>query len=95
MIFNDNIGFYSVNDICRILNIGRATFYRLLADPEAQFPPSNKLTSKKGQPKWFIPHVHAWIREKLDQASREADAASRTRYERPQRPQADEKACRT
>jgi predicted DNA-binding transcriptional regulator AlpA len=75
MIFKDVIGFYTVDDICRILNIARATFYRLYDDPEANFPRSNKLTTKdKAHPRWWIPAVHEWIRNRLKE---EVEAPSR------------------
>ncbi len=94
MIFKDEIGFYTVNDICRILNIGRATFYRLLDDPDANFPPSSKLTSKdKAQPKWWIPYVHAWIRVKL-QAWNEANVTTATPPRSAQTPPTTRKPLR-
>jgi predicted DNA-binding transcriptional regulator AlpA len=65
MIFNDVFGFYTIKDICRILNIARATFYRILRNKGARFPPASTFTSDNGPPRWFIPEVHEWIRVQM------------------------------
>ncbi|MBV7522327.1 helix-turn-helix domain-containing protein [Ensifer sp. ENS12] len=54
---HETIGFYSVKDICRILNVSRTTFWRMRRD--RMFPEPAEMYGRLLR--WPIPQVHEWI----------------------------------
>lgn len=75
MIFEDRVGFYTMKEVCRITALSRSTIYRYL---ERKKFPEPTTFEDGGNLKFWIPHVHAWIRENLAQLAR-AMAAGRKR----------------
>jgi len=81
LIFEDRIGFYTMKDVCRITAMSRSTIYRRLE--EGRFPEPATFQDG-GNLKFWIPDVHAWIRENLDRVA-QAIASGRKRRGRRMR----------
>ncbi|MGR9297007.1 helix-turn-helix transcriptional regulator [Rhizobium leguminosarum] len=61
-IFNDDEGFYTQREVCRLLRLSRQTIYRWR---KRKLFPEPAIFVVGGALRWYIAHVHEWIRENL------------------------------
>lgn len=86
-VFRDRIGFYSTKQVCEILMVTRQTLARYR---KFRGFPEPAVYVNGGENRYFIPHVHAWIRENLAFLARAIVAGRNVRTRQVKRRQAND-----
>lgn len=58
-----------IAEVMAIVGLARATIYKLMNEPESEFPKTVKLTNSnaRGAPvAWVLSEVHAWARARIE-----------------------------
>lgn len=75
-VFYDPIGFYKTGQVCAILMVTRQTLVRYR---KFRGFPDPTVFVEGGENRYYIPHVHAWIRDNLAFVARAALAGRNIR----------------